>query len=83
MELVGYVKENHEWVKKPTFWTDVGKFNTSRCDKFQSHIHIFSFLDSHSRILVVSAKGDTAYPTTIMSLWCSDHNIMAKIPIIS
>ena len=41
-----------------------GKFDTSRCDKLQSHVHIFGFLDSHARILVISAKGDTAYPTT-------------------
>ena len=70
-------------MRKRTFWTDVGKFNTSRCDKLQSHVHIFGFLDSHARILVISAKGDTAYPTTMISLWCLDRNSMATIPIIS
>ena len=55
-----------------------GKFDTSRCDKLQSHVHIFGFLDSHARILVISAKRDTAYPT--ISLWCLGHNIWRQYP---
>ena len=65
-------------MRKRTFRADVGEFDTSRCDKLQSHVHIFGFLDSHARILVISAKRDTAYPT--ISLWCLGHNIWRQYP---
>ena len=68
-------------IMKDTFWTDVGKFDTSRCDKLQSHVYIFGFLDSHARVLVIPSKGDAAYPSTKVSS-CYD-SIMVTIPMIS
>ena len=50
-------------IMKDTFWTDVVSL-TPRDVINSKAMFTFSAFYSHARILVISAKGDTAYPTT-------------------